>query len=131
MQDFEKRVYDGNRKLLDLLLNHTCEETVDYVMDRISNIFEINNKFERGKTFLHYSIQRGSKEIVEALIDSGANIDALDENKQSPIYETVILGQFDIFKLLIEKGADIYASDFEKRTVLHFASICSKPTILL
>lgn len=124
-QAFEKRLAEGNRNLLNYLLNKSEEEVEDYILDRISNIYEIGSKFESGKTFLHYAVARGNKRIMEALIEAGASLEVDDDFGRTALIEAVILGRFVLFQVLIQKKADIYHTDNDGRTALHFASICS------
>ncbi len=64
-----------------------------------------------------------SREILEFLIENGANMNAQDQDKNTPLHLAIINGRTETAKFLIEKGADIDAQDQDKNTPLHLAII--------
>ena len=56
------------------------------------------------------------------LIEEGANVDARDENKDTPLFIAVGQGHKDIAELLILKGANVNAVDKKGRTPLDLAN---------
>lgn len=129
LTDFERKLILGNQELLDYLLNKSDEEVVDFVADRISNLFEINAKFERNKGFLHYAIGRGSKKIMSAIIDCRPDLDARDSQGRTPLHDAVIYSRFALLKILIERGASLDVIDSDGRTPLHYAAIAGRTEI--
>jgi len=60
-----------------------------------------------GLTALHFAARQGSARSVEALIDHGANVNALTPGDAvSPLLIASVNGQFDIAKYLLAHGAD-------------------------
>jgi len=53
-------------------------------------------------TPLHIATKEGTLEIVKFLLESGANVDALDTNKQLPIFWAIDRGNIEIVKILAE-----------------------------
>jgi Ankyrin repeats (3 copies) len=78
--------------------------------DFIESDYYQTNDFGFGTTFLELAIQNYHPEIVNALIDSGMNVNSLG-GSSSPLMEAVILNKTDAAQLLIEKGADIEFKD--------------------
>ena len=72
-----------------------------------------------------YCAEKGNAEMMQYLIDHGADINAVivagDGSKGDPaILKAIILGQFEALKELVENGADIYI-DFYGRTIVEYA----------
>ena len=57
---------------------------------------------EAGNSALHLASANGYKEIVEYLLDNGAEINQLNKSKNTPLHWAALLGQLDIVKLLCE-----------------------------
>ncbi|MFH4980558.1 hypothetical protein AB6A40_007267 [Gnathostoma spinigerum] len=66
-----------------------------------------------GRNPIHIAADYGHPEIVEYLISSGADINALDIHGMTPLLAAVFEGHKNIIKLLLAKGArkDILAPD--------------------
>jgi ankyrin repeat protein len=56
---------------------------------------------------LHLTAVTGRVEIMAMLLDAGADIDALDEKRNTACHIAVRYQQFDALKLLIERGANV------------------------
>ncbi|XP_031623669.1 serine/threonine-protein phosphatase 6 regulatory ankyrin repeat subunit B-like [Contarinia nasturtii] len=62
------------------------------------------------------------RDLVELLINHGADVNATDVNKLTPLHVAAECGALDIVKLLISKRVDVNAENINKLTPLHFAS---------
>jgi len=87
---------------------------------------KINAKGEDGLTSLGYLITESeananSKDIAEALIDHGADVNAASNINEPLILLSVKNKQTEILKLLIDNGADINAQSNLGETALHLA----------
>ena len=74
---------------------------------------------------LHLAVVKGNKEIVQILLDNGAQIDIKAKNKDeaTPLAWAAFFGQKDVVSLLIEAGAPINAIDANQYTPLDAAGI--------
>ena len=83
----------------------------------------INNLDEEGFSLLHLNAKDGNTEIVQKLIEDGADIEIKDKkNGSTPLLWACQNGHTHVVKTLLEKGANVKAASFLKKTALHFAS---------
>lgn len=61
---------------------------------------------------------KGDFEVVEALLDSGADINTRDEQNQTALHQAASRGHTPIVKLLLEHGADVNAKNLFGQTPL-------------
>lgn len=61
---------------------------------------------------------KGDSEVVEALLDSGADINARDEQNQTALHQAASRGHTPIVKLLLERRADVNAKNLFGQTPL-------------
>ena len=96
--ELHQAVIDGNLMLVNTL---------------ISNGADVNEKDNNSFSPLHYATQEFSTkkecfEITKILLQAGANIEARDENGNTPLSNAVywFRGDPSLVNLLLEKGAD-------------------------
>ncbi|RFU27758.1 hypothetical protein B7463_g8575, partial [Scytalidium lignicola] len=59
--------------------------------------------------------------LLKLLIQHGANIDAIDANKTSPLIYAAQLGNIECAKYLLDHGADISLADYSERSAFIYA----------
>jgi ankyrin repeat protein len=75
-----------------------------------------------GLTALHHAVREGEVEVAMALIDAGADIDAVSAGDlTSPMLMATINGHFDLALMLLERGADPNVSNHADLTPLYAA----------
>lgn len=92
---------NGNYKAIKAILIHMEGK----YSDKFRGV--INAKCEYSVTPLHLASGSGWLNIVEYLIDKGANVDTRDYYYQTPLYWAVKYGKLDIVKYFIGKGANL------------------------
>ncbi|KAI1086119.1 ankyrin repeat-containing domain protein [Rostrohypoxylon terebratum] len=60
-------------------------------------------------------------EVARLLLDNGANMDVVDNMKNSPLHVAAICGHIEMMEMLLEEGANVDAKDWRKWTPLHQA----------
>lgn len=72
---------------------------------------------------LHEAVAKGDADMVRALIEAGANVNAKDDYGYTPLHRAAGRSRVYIAGMLIEAGADVNASDIFGMTPLHEAAI--------
>jgi ankyrin repeat protein/L-ascorbate metabolism protein UlaG (beta-lactamase superfamily) len=67
----------------------------------------LNAKTEEGRTPLHVAVMGGHKELMEFLIQKGANIDALDAEGRTPLIGAIMSRKPELAHTLVNRGADV------------------------
>jgi len=78
---------------------------------------------------IHYAAIRGDLEIMNSLINVGANIDALSPNESTPLMYAARYGHIRVVKLLLDKGADLSAVNKQDLTPIDFAKMYNQSEI--
>jgi len=65
----------------------------------------------------------GRVEVVEILIERGADIEGKDDYGDTPLIEASASGRVEVVEILVERGADIEAKDYYGNTPLLIASM--------
>lgn len=76
-----------------------CKDVVNLLLDKVE---DINQIYKLDGTLLHVAAKRGQLDIVQLLIDKGANIHRKDRHGNSPLHWALNLAQ----QLLLEKEPD-------------------------
>jgi glyoxylase-like metal-dependent hydrolase (beta-lactamase superfamily II) len=71
----------------------------------------VNVKDETGRTPLHWACRGVHMEVLQYLIENGADVNARDENSVTPLHSLSYRGESQAMELLIRKGADVEATD--------------------
>jgi ankyrin repeat protein len=73
-------------------------------------------------TALHFAARAGALDVVPALIEGGADLDAVDAGGTSPLLLAALNGRFDVARVLLDAGANPNIADDYGRTVLFAAA---------
>ena len=84
-----------------------------------------NKKFldmpnEKGATCLHIAAQEGHIDMVKMLVEKGASVNALDNDKYSPLLAASSQKHFHVVQFLLDSGADPKATNSGQSGVIHY-----------
>jgi ankyrin repeat protein len=121
------------------LLNEASEKKD---IKKVKQIFELFESIEEKKSLsnyqdlakdspLMYSAREGSLEIVQYLIDQGAEVDLKNEDNMTALHYACLHARTDVIVLLVSKGCDtnikgkcVVGSKILDRTAAHIAGVC-------
>lgn len=75
----------------------------------------------RGKSPLHYSVEKGHTPILMSLLSHGAFPNNTDVRKQTPLHKACQDGRHNMVDILLENGASVFAFDDLMKAPLHYA----------
>ncbi len=85
------------------------------LINRFMNVLptgvETTYKTEHGLRMLGHAISAGRMDLIQTLVDSGVNINALIPNGELVLNRAVGTGNFDVVQVLVEYGARVNGSD--------------------
>ncbi|KAK8834653.1 hypothetical protein M9Y10_026475 [Tritrichomonas musculus] len=90
----------------------------------------INKKDIFGMTPFHLSVENENEEIVDYLIENGANVNLSDADGCVPVHIAAKIGSFQLLSKLIQKGAKANKKSKNGRTLFHFAAFSGSPWII-
>ncbi|KAI9369933.1 ankyrin repeat-containing domain protein [Aspergillus egyptiacus] len=117
--------------LVDTLFNHGTvlyltastgdRDTAEFAISRGANVnFRSEDPSDPyGYSPLHWAA-RGHPEIVQLLLDAGADIDIRENSGMTPLMVAVCNDQFDCVQALLQYTPDLSAVDEDGRTALHW-----------
>ncbi|MEE9443504.1 MAG: ankyrin repeat domain-containing protein [candidate division Zixibacteria bacterium] len=75
-----------------------------------------------GNTPLHFAASEGHTEVIEYMIEKGADVDTKSYFGITPLHVAAQNGQQKVIELLIKKGADIHAKGRSRHTPAFYAA---------
>jgi hypothetical protein len=78
--------------------------------------------FDDELTALHVAVIRGHAEVVQILLERGADPTVQDKDGQTPFHFASLKGDVEVIRMILEQGADPTVQDKHGRTPFHIAS---------
>jgi hypothetical protein len=82
-----------------------------------------------GASVLHYAVMRGNPEILQLLLERGADVNSRTKNGTTPLHTAVLYNRYEAAEKLLGKGADINAQSASGATPLALATAAKNRTI--
>merc|ERR1712137_591199 len=83
---------------------------------------QLDDMCNMGRTALHRASARGHVEIIQTLLNNGAQIDIKDENGLTPLMLAAFHGQDQVIQLLLSSGANPDVKDSIDRDYHHYVA---------
>ncbi|XP_078348823.1 transient receptor potential cation channel subfamily A member 1-like isoform X2 [Oculina patagonica] len=102
--------YSANVETVDIILKNGGKELIDS-LDRDS------------RTPIHYAAAKGSREIVQKLLDAGANVNVKDIEEKVPIHMATESGSLACVRALLDANLkSLHSAEYRLRTPIHYAA---------
>lgn len=124
--DGKLRVIFVGGTILRSLISHGMNskqamEEAREVLERDVDGVALNGRDEHGRTPMHLAVAGGWPELVQVLLEFGANVASKNTQGQMVLHEAAIRGESLIVELLLDKGADPDAQNSRGSTALQLA----------
>ena len=106
---------DRKKRLIDAIQYGHTKEALRLIRNTGMTARDVNAKDQKGNTALMMASKKGHTEIIQALIEAGADVNAKDEDGITPLHE---VKNGDSAQALIAAGADVNANDSYDRSPL-------------
>lgn len=135
-------VYYGQKEVADYLLSKATELTIfeaaavgrlDGVVTALKSNADLLHAFsDDGWTALHLAAFFGHEEILQYLLDAGAQIDVAAKNEMAvlPLHSALSNRKYRAAEILIAHGADVNAMQSAGWTSLHYAAAVGNARIV-
>ena len=92
-------------------------------MERVNAFIQTRSedKLRMPDKLFHYACRSGQLKVAMALIDKGADVNASNDNGNTPLHLALWNGHAAVAMAVIDKGADVNASNDNGNTPLHLA----------
>ena len=114
---------DGGRTCFMFAAYHGHTETVRYLVDADRTALNLTNYIRDAQwSALFYAIHQNHADVVQVLIDAGADIEVKDQSGCSPLHLACLSGELELVKMLVKAGAGVCVTDNAGRTCFMFAA---------
>ena len=118
VEETEAVEIDSDEELGIELLKATNRGDLEEVEKLLDSGVPVNFKNKDDETALHFAAQEGFLDIVGLLIKKGANINALDYAKETPLFRSVCWNNYKMTWFLLRNGADVSLRDIDEEDIL-------------
>ena len=102
---------------------HACFGELELLDSLLKSGRDINagNPYDKNRSLLYYAVACRQAEVFEYLLEKGADVNILDDDKSSPLFAAVRMNNTEMAKTLIEHNAAVSIVDTSGITPLHLS----------
>jgi len=101
---------------------NNLRDDVNMVKELIKSNNGINQKYWMyEETLLHWAARSDYQNVAKYLVEAGADIEALDSDGVTPLYNAILLNNLELARYLIDLGADTERRSSHGRTAIGIA----------
>lgn len=93
------------------------------VRAELLGLIENPGLFQPASDSLGFAVLRGLEPVVRAILDAGADPNAVDATGRTALHQAALKGRPEIIRVLLDHGADIEAEDRDGSRPLHDAAL--------
>lgn len=108
-----------NTPLHSVISNERPESAIALISIYIKRNLNFEKPDKDGKTVLHLACMVGLDDVVNHLIQAGANVHAVDDAGRTPLHYAALRGKENIARTLLKANAKLDAQDNQNNTPLH------------
>ena len=107
--NFVRKTGVGKRTKLTSLLMVAVRRGSYFTVETLLSLHaDTNFQNHKGKSCLHYAVQKADCRMAKMLLARGAQPNLLDNNECSPLHTATKFGHVGLVKLLLQFGGDLY-----------------------
>lgn len=95
-------------------------EVLEHIIELKGDINHI--PWKNKVSILHFAIGSGNRQVVEFLLDEGADIEARARSYQTPLHFAAMEGHVQIAEEILDRGVDIFSIMEDKVQAIHIAA---------
>jgi len=124
-----KKEEEGERKFKG---RKSCQQVADNSAQTSPKFSEddLNERDDEGNTSLITAVENGDTEVVQLLLDKGADIETENYDGSTALIWAAANGHTEVVKLLLDKGANIQARNVHGHTALVMAAAYDRTEVV-
>ena len=108
----KRKKMSGELKVLKALENKDVRKVEAILRSEFKCVQNYRFWERKGETNLHFAIFLGYVDVIKALLQNGANVNAVNDEKQTPLHLLAEFPNVDVAKVLLQNGANMNAVDY-------------------